>query len=135
MKKIKYVILCILIAIGLTACGGDVSNAKTRNVGSEIYSQEEIDDAVEVIIKEFKSSWKGCTLTDIYYAGDDRIEDYQDWAERNNADEVIVLGSSFDVDSSGGDGALNPDSTYSDWNWILVRKSGGAWKHVDHGYG
>lgn len=135
MKKIMYVMLCILVAVELTACGGDVSNVKTRNVDSEIYSQAEIDDAVEVIIKEFKSSWKGCTLTEIYYAGDDRIENYQDWAERNNADEVIVLGSSFDVDSSGGDGSLNPDGTYSDWSWILVRKSGGAWKHVDYGYG
>ncbi len=49
----------------------------------------------------------------------------KDWADRNNADEVIVLLSSFDVDSSGGDGSLNPNSTYSDWKWILVRTDGG----------
>lgn len=46
----------------------------------------------------------------------------------------IVLLSSFDVDSSGGDGSLNPNSTYSDWKWILVRTDGGKWQHVDHGY-
>lgn len=67
-------------------------------------------------------------------AGDDSSKDHQDWAERNNADEVIVLLFSFDVDSSGGDGSLNPNSTYDDWKWILVRTNGGQWKHVDHGY-
>ena len=66
--------------------------------------------------------------------GDDSSKDYQDWADRNNADEVIVLLSSFDVDSSGGDGSLNPNSTYNDWKWILVRTNGGQWQHVDHGY-
>ncbi|MGN0339060.1 MAG: hypothetical protein ACI4D0_01045 [Lachnospira sp.] len=34
----------------------------------------------------------------------------------------------------GGDGSSNPNSTYSDWKWILVRTNGGHWQHVDHGY-
>ena len=59
---------------------------------------------------------------------------HQDWADRNNTDEVIVLLSSFDVGAFGGDGSLNPHSTYSDWKWILVRTNGGHWQHVDHGY-
>lgn len=46
----------------------------------------------------------------------------------------MVLLSSFDVDSSGGDGSLNPNSTYDNWMWILVRTKDGQWKHVDHGY-
>ena len=101
---------------------------------SEIYSEEDIAAAIDTIKKEFKSNWNGCTLTEIYYAGDDSSKDHQDWADRNNADEVIVLLSSFDVDSSGGDGSLNPNSTYNDWKWILVRTNGGQWQHVDHGY-
>ena len=51
-----------------------------------------------------------------------------------SADEVIVLVSSFDVGKSGGDGSLNPDSTYTKWKWILVRNKSGSWRHVDHGY-
>lgn len=66
--------------------------------------------------------------------GDKVSEDHQEFTARYNADEVIVLLSTFDVDESGGDGSLNPNSTYTDWNWILVRKNGGKWKHVDHGY-
>lgn len=119
----------------LFACGGNVNNVQTREVESELYSQAEINEAIEEIKKDFKTNWKGCTLTEIYYAGDDISKGYQGWAERNNADEVIVLESSFDVDSSGGDGSLNPNSTYSKWKWILVRTNKGTWKHVDHGYG
>ena len=73
-------------------------------------------------------------LTEITYAGDDKTISHVEWAERNNADEVIVLTSSFDVDASGGDGSLNPNSTYAKWIWILARNKGSRWKHVDHGY-
>ena len=134
MKKIVYIMLCILLVCSLSACGGNVSKVNTHNVDSEIYSEEDINAAIDTIKKEFKTDWKGCTLTEIYYAGDDSSKDHQDWANRNNADEVIVLQSSFDVDSSGGDGSLNPNSTYNGWNWILVRTNGGQWQHVDHGY-
>ena len=127
MKKIVCIILCSLLVFSLSACGGDISRVNTHNVNSEIYSQEDINAAIDTIKKEFMMNWGGCTLTEIYYAGDDSSKDHQDWADRNNADEVIVLLSSFDVDSSGGDGSLNPNSTYSDWSWILVRTNGGKW--------
>ena len=134
MKKIVCIILCSLLVFSLSACVGNVSRVNTHNVNSEIYSQEDINAAIDTIKKEFMMNWGGCTLTEIYYAGDDSSKDHQDWADRNNADEFIVLLSSFDVDSSGGDGSLNPNSTYSDWSWILVRTNGGKWQHVDHGY-
>ena len=126
--------LGILLVFSLSACGGNVRGVKTHHVDSEMYSQDDINSAIDTIKKEFKNDWKGCTLTEIYYAGDDCSKDHQDWTDRNNADEVIVLLSSFDVDSSGADGSLNPNSTYDNWNWILVRTNGGQWQHVDHGY-
>lgn len=118
----------------LSACGGNVKNVNVLDVKSEIYTSDDISFAIETIKKEFDKDWKGCTLKEIYYAGDEISKEYQDWADRNDANEVIVLLSSFDVDSSGGDGSLNPNSTYDGWNWILVRNTGGQWKHVDHGY-
>ncbi len=134
MRKYICIVLFILLICGLCSCGGNVAGAKTRDISSEIYSQEDISSAIGIIKKEFKTKWSGCTLTEIYYAGDEYSEEHHDWADRNNADEVIVLLSSFDVGASGGDGSLNPNSTYKNWMWILVRTSGGAWKHVDHGY-
>lgn len=135
MKKTVCAMLCILLVFNLLACGeSDNNEVITHNVESEMYSEEEIRDAIDVIKKEFESDWKGCTLTEIYYAGDEISKDHQDWADRNDADEVIVLLSSFSVDSSCEIGALNKNSTYSDWMWILVRTNGGKWQHIDHGY-
>ena len=57
----------------------------------------------------------GCTLTSLEYAGDEISKNYAEWAERANK-EVIVLISSFNVDSLGG-GPLNPNSTYDDYLW------------------
>ena len=134
MKKTICFLLCIFLSIGLCACGGEIALEKTYEVESELYSQKDISSAIDTIKSEFRKNWSGCTLTEIYYAGDEYSENHKDWAERNNADEVIVLLSSFKVDSSGGDGSLNPDSTYKNWSWILVRNKNGNWKHVDHGY-
>lgn len=134
MKKRISIFLCMIIALSVCACTENTSNANMDEAVSEVYSIKDIESAIETITDEFNKDWKGCTLTEIYYAGDDKIDEYKDWADRNNADEVIVLLSSFDVDSSGGDGSLNPDSTYEGWSWILVRTAGGQWKHVDHGY-
>lgn len=134
MKKIIIFLVSVVIIINLSACGGNVKNVKVIDVESEIYTSDDINSAIKTIVKEFDKDWKGCTLKEIYYAGDETSKNYQDWADRNNADEVIVLLSSFDVDSSGGDGSLNPNSTYDGWKWILVRNRGGQWKHVDHGY-
>lgn len=132
MRKFACTILCVLLVFGLCACGA--SKVNTHDVASEIYTKKDIESAIDTIKAEFTKNWSGCTLTEIYYAGDEYSKEYQDWADRNQADEVIVLLSSFDVDSSGGDGSLNPNSTYDNWNWILVRTNGGEWRHVDHGY-
>ena len=59
---------------------------------------------------------------------------FKEILQQYGADEAIVLTSTFDVDGSGGDGSLNPNSTYKDWIWLLVRNKQGEWKHVDHGY-
>lgn len=134
MKKRISIFLCMIIALSVCACTENTSNASMNEAVSEVYSIKDIESAIETITEEFDKDWKGCTLTEIYYAGDGTIDEYKDWADRNNADEVIVLLSSFDVDSSGGDGSLNPNSTYDGWCWILVRTAGGQWKHVDHGY-
>lgn len=133
VKRILF-LLCAVLLVNLCSCGGNVEEANIVDIESIVYDSEDIDSAIETIVKEFNKNWTGCTLKEIYYAGDEVISDFQDWADRNNADEVIVLLSSFSVDSSGGDGSLNPNSTYNNWNWILVRSNGGHWRHVDHGY-
>ena len=133
MRKTLLLPLCAAMLLTLAACGS-VKNVRTEEVASELYSQKDIDSAIGVIKKEFVQNWDGCTLTEISYAGDEVSENHREWAERNDADEVIVLTSSFDVAEQGASPSLDPGNTYTRWMWILVRTDGGTWRHVDHGY-
>ena len=134
MKRLIAVLMVVACTLSMSACSGNVKNVQILEYSSEIYSNEEIQDAIDVTMDYFKKKFSGCTLTEITYYGDDKLADYQEFAQRNNADEVIVLVSSFDVGPSGGDSSLNPNDTYRNWKWILVRSEGGKWMHVDHGY-
>ena len=128
----KWYLACILICVlSLVGCGGKISDVKVTKYQSETYTDKEIEAAIEVAKNYFKKEFKGCTMTEITYAGDERSADYVEWAERIDGDEVIVLTSSFEVDASGGDGSLNPDSTYTGWMWILARSDDGKQQTID----
>ena len=132
MKKLISFLLLTVLLFTFSACG-KVSEAKERDVPSEMYSEDDIASAISTIKREF-IFWDDCTLLEIYYAGDELTKECQEWAERYDADEAIVLMSSFYVGKDRRDVSLNQDSTYKNWNWILVRTGGGRWKHVDHGF-
>ena len=135
MRKTTILLILLTALLTLCACGGDVSKVNISiPEESDLYTTKEIEDAIDTAMDYFKKEFDGCTLTEIAYAGDDRSNDYAEWAQRIGGDEVIVLISSFDVDASGGDGSLIPNSTYTKWMWILAREEGGKWQHVDHGY-
>lgn len=77
-----------------------------------------------------------CTLTDLWYDEDISISAAAEWAKQYEADESIILVSNFNVNSSGGDGSFNPDDTYTNWQWILVRQEGSSrWILKTWGYG
>lgn len=134
MKKTIVLLLCALFLLSLTGCQGDVRSARTRSVHSEIYSQEDIEQAIEVIKSDFQKNWKGCKLLEISYAGDEYNRRFLGAEPRKENKDMIVLLSSYHVGFSGGNGSLNTNFTYEDWNWILVRTNGGEWVHADHGY-
>ncbi len=133
MKKIITIFLLITIVFSFAGCGKKHIETVIRNVESEIYTQEEINSAIDTIQKELKEDWNGCTLTEIYYAGDE-ISGKE--ASYRNAEEgeIMVLLSSMYVARNGGDGSLNTDFTYENWMWILVKSDSGEWIHIDHGY-
>lgn len=124
-----------LTTLFMTSGGGNTDQVKIPDwKPSEIYTDDDIEAAFQTVKDYFSREFDGCTLTKLYYPGDTFADEFQEYAAKHNADEAIFLYSSFDVDSSGGDGSLTPDSTYEDWNWWLVRNEGGNWEHVDHGY-
>ena len=140
MKAYILAALILLTVSPAVVCGENGSTEKsaeaqnTQFEQSQIYSEEDIESAIQVISDYFDKEFEGCTLTELYYPGDSYADEFNEFAEIYGADEAIILMSSFEVGPSGGDGSLNPNSAYNDWNWILVRNNGGKWEHVDHGY-
>lgn len=134
MKKLNALLLMIVFLLSFAACRGNIKNVNIINVDSELYSEVEINSAIDITLKHFKENFKGCTLTEIQYVGDDYVETFDEWAKQYEAQQAIVLVSSFDVDSSGGDGSLNPNSTYGNWKWILTRDNNKKWILKTWGY-
>ena len=141
-KKRKFISLILIMSIGIlvlylinTFMFGNIKNVNQINNESEVYSKKDIEKAMITTKRQFEFGFRGCKLTDLWYDDDINLSSASSWASQYNADEAIVLLSNFDVGSSGGDGSLNPNDTYSDWQWILVRNKGDInWKLKTWGY-
>lgn len=135
MKRL-FAIFCLTCVL-LSACsrGGNASEVQVITGESELFTQGEIESAMEMAMDYFRKEFDGCTMTKIVYDESKSREAAVEWAQQYGADEAIVLHSSFDVDASGGDGSLNPNSTYNNWQWILTRDDGGKWMLRTWGYG
>ena len=132
MKRI--VIVSLLLCLLLTACGGKIRTMPAIGP-SELYSDREIEDAMNIVVDYFKKEFDGCTLTRLEYDEAAVRDEMMGWAAQYDEGQAIVLLSDFDVDSSGGDGGLNPGDTYRNWKWILTRTGEGKWTLRTWGYG
>ena len=135
MKRLLVLIVAAVSILCFTGCGGKVSGVGIREVKSDIYTFSDIDDAVDVVTSYFRRQFDGSELVELWYVGDETKEEYDALAAQYGVDEAIVLKSTFTTGHSGGDGSLNPNDTYENWKWILIRDRDGAWSHADHGYG
>ncbi len=133
LRRAAALLLTILAALSLTACG-HVGGAQRIIGESTRFSPGEIDAAMDVVTRHFFRHFDGCTLKELTYdeAVSDRAAD--EWAQQYNAADAIVLLSTFDV-GDGGDGSLNPNSTYTRWQWILTSHIPGVWTLQTWGYG
>ena len=128
MRKRIHFLIVIWMASCLVGCGSNrnIDNVN-RNVGvSKQYTEDEINDAMDIVISYFEKNFKGCTLTDIWYDENKISSAELKWAETYNAEQAIILLSNFNTDKNC-DASLNPNDIYIDWNWILVRDNNGKW--------
>ena len=130
-KIIKSLILVIVL---LTAFMLFFSGTERVLCESELFEEEDIQTAMDAVIVNFKLDFKGCKLTEVRYEEEINLRDGAQWAEQYGADEAIVLLSTFEVGKSGGDGSFNPNSTYTNWQWILTRNEGERWEIRTSGY-
>ncbi|WP_298529685.1 hypothetical protein [uncultured Ruminococcus sp.] len=134
----KRIIALFSILILFTFCGYSsqneaVRNVKVKKVNSDIYSEQDINEAIVAVKKYFLKNFSGCRLERIAYAGDKTTKRVSQDLSNVTNEEVIVLVSDFYVKPNGGDGSLITDYTYTGWGWILLKNSDGKWEHLDHG--
>ncbi|GIO27435.1 hypothetical protein [Ornithinibacillus bavariensis] len=115
MKRNIFIvgILIVLLSIMFYSQVGKTNNVQVSLEQSTKFSEEEINEAIVAVKKKFKE-FRGCELTELWYS-----ESSNGMKDEN----TMILLSNFKVNSSGGDGSFEPNSTQSDWNWILRRDS------------
>lgn len=128
-------VAAVALLVFMRQGGGDTSHVNRVIGDSDLYTEREIEKMMDIVEKKFRRDFSGCTLTELVYDETSFGNQHsQAWAEQYEADRIVVITSSFEVDGSGGDGSLNPNSTYRNWEWILSQTGGGAWKLRDWGY-
>lgn len=142
MKRLIAMVLCLLFVISLAGCGkGNTKNLVIDYGTSSIYTKDDMDEAIDVIKKQF-GSFEGCELHSLSYTSDDACNNEDNIAWMNELEEAndnkesftqcISFDSSFRSPKNGG-GAWNANEEYT-WSWWLVRSEGGTWKLMTWGY-
>lgn len=90
------------------------------------FSKDEITNSIECVKSNF--NFEGATLTKIWYDEEKSNNLVDIYLENGNGSQngvneenVIILLSNFYVDDSGKNPVLNRDTTYTDYQWILIR--------------
>nr|WP_326184791.1 hypothetical protein [uncultured Oscillibacter sp.] len=136
MKRVLYLMALVFFTLALAGRGGEKISGSDIEIGpSDDYTEAEITAAMDIVQEHFENTFEGCTLTALRYDEDEVGDMEAEWAEQYDADQAIVLLSDFETDQRGGDGSLNPNDTYANWQWILVRTDGGEWSLKTMGYG
>lgn len=143
MKKTIFSLLLIIVLILIVFYSqyGKVTNVQVSIEDSIKFSEEEINEAVIAVKEKFKD-FQGSELTELWYSenkSNELTNEYMNYGKGSSngitEENVIVLLSNFEVNSRGGDGSFEPNSTYSDWKWILVRDNDSDnWRVDDWGY-
>lgn len=129
MKKVVLTISLILLVFSLISCKQETSK----------FTEEEIDNAINIVKENF--DFPDSTITEIWYdeeKAETMTEQYIDMGRGSTngvkSENVIILLSEFEVGDLGGSG-LDPNKTYENFNWILIRDDKTSdWKIDDWGY-
>lgn len=131
MKKLWII---VLVALLLAGCGGGNTDLVEIGIGpSALYSESEIEAAMDLVLRNFERGWEGCVMLNLWYDEEATLEEARERAEDYGAEQVIILYSNYWVDGSGRNPTQNPNSLYKNWSWILAR-NGRQWELKDCGY-
>lgn len=128
-KRLLTIAVSVVLTIILIFTVINLWPASIDYGSSELYSREDMDDAIKLIKDQFYS-WEGCKLYSIYYTDDSFCQREIEYVNTLADDgvtytECIVFRTRFRSPVFGG-GAWNANFEY-DWSWYLARTEGGEW--------
>ena len=134
-KRLLTIVASAVLTIVLIFTVINLWPASVDYGSSEIYSKEDMDEAITLIKDQFYS-WEGCKLYSIYYTDDSFCQREIDYVNTLADDgvaytECIVFRTRFRSPIFGG-GAWNANFEY-DWSWYLARTDGGEWELLTWG--
>ena len=117
MRKFYCLLACLILLITLCSCQNNKQNPASQKAEpvSEIYSEQEIQSAMDTVKREIEESCPGNSYEEIRYAGDDAVSKYQIIPKENHIEEVLVL-----------DVIKNKKKQI----WAVGRQEGGEWKCI-----
>ncbi|WP_409276076.1 DUF4829 domain-containing protein [Neobacillus sp. SCS-31] len=131
MKRARIIfgVIVVVLAILFYTQLGKTHNARVSIEKSDKFSTEEINEAAKAVKRKFWS-FRGCELTEIWYSEKESEKEIEGYMKSGRGasngvkpENVIVLFSNFKVRSWGADVTLEPNSTHTGWQWILIRDS------------
>ena len=137
MKKKLFLIGAILAVLAIAAAafwprGGDVRDVQRIPARNTMYSQEDIDIAMDIAIEAFSNGFEGCKLLSIAYDEAETLAEIDRQRERYGEIQFLILVSEFYV-GDNAEPCFEPGTTYGGWKWIF-RDDGDGWKLVNWGY-
>ena len=108
---------------------------------SELYTTEEMDEAIALILEEF-NTWEGCEMHSIRYFSDECSSgEFVAWmnelAEAREPGTTFTQCIAFRSDFHSpveAYGSWEADQEYTNWEWWLAREDGGSWQLMTWGY-
>lgn len=96
---------------------------------SSVYSQEELEAAVDAVLREFRSSFDACVMLNISF--DEEVSNQQTkWDEEEN---IIALSSTLYIRGFSSQG-FEPYMVYERWMWTVQKNPLGGWTVLSEGY-
>ena len=113
----------------------DVEQKADWNGSSEIYSDEDLQAAVDKIVSYFDIKVE---MQEIFYQGDEESANQLDYCKELNpeVDECVFFKTNFYIPEQDAEmaGAFEPNTTLTDYEWYLGRSNWGEWNVLTAGY-
>ncbi|MBE6023312.1 MAG: DUF4829 domain-containing protein [Cellulosilyticum sp.] len=129
----KKLILCFCLIVVIFSSATYYKRYKNNTPTIEIststkFSQDEIQQAIDCVQTNF--SFPACTLTKLWY--DEAKSNELITLNSMDTENSIMIFSNFDVDGSGDNPVLTPNSTYTNYMWFLIREDTNSDWTIDH---